>query len=340
MKLLKKNIILTGGCGFIGSNMCKLLIKKKYFVINIDCLAPPFNSIKMNHPKQNYKHYKININQTQKISFLIKKYNPVAIINFAAETHVDRSIDNNTKFYKTNLMGTVSLLNSIKKAKLKTEIKFIQISTDEVYGDFFNKNPAKETSPINPSSPYASSKASADISILSFYRTFNINFIITRCCNNYGPNQFPDKLIPKIILSCKKNFNIPIYGDGKQIREWIFVKDHCTAIYELLTNNKAKGIYNIGSEERIDNLSIVKMLLQQLRKKIYTKSKIIFVNDRPGHDKKYSINSNKIKKQTGWKNKTPFEKGIKKTIDWYLTNELMFKKNNNLLLKKRLGQIK
>jgi dTDP-glucose 4,6-dehydratase len=340
MKLIKKYIMLTGGCGFIGSNMCKFLIQKKYYVINIDCLAPPFNLIKINHPKTSYKHYKININETQKISFLIKKYKPVAVINFAAETHVDRSIDNNVKFYKTNLMGTISLLNSIKKSKLEKVIKFIQISTDEVYGDFSNKNLAKENSPIKPSSPYASSKASADISILSFYRTFKIKFIITRCCNNYGPNQFPDKLIPKTILSCKKNHNIPIYGNGKQIREWIFVKDHCIAIYKLLTNKKAQGIYNIGSGKRINNLCIVKLLLKQLRKKIHTKSEIVFVSDRPGHDKKYSINSNKITKLTNWKNKTPFGKGIKKTIDWYLTNDLMFKKNNILFLKKRLGQVK
>jgi len=330
-------IIITGGLGFIGSNFIKLLNKKKYHVINVDKIS--YSSNLRNIPKniKNYKFYKEDINNRSSIKNIINKYNPKIIFNLAAETHVDRSIDNPKNFIDSNILGIYNLLEVIRN--LKKKVKFVQVSTDEVYGDINNKRNSKEIDAYNPSSPYAASKAGGDLLIKSYIRTYKISSIITNCCNNYGPNQYPEKLIPTIIYNLIKKKEVPIYGSGKNIREWIYVEDHCDALIKIGEKGLIGENYNIGSGKSFSNIEVAKIIIKifsELKNKYKYTGKIKFIKDRPGHDIKYCLNSNKIKKELNWECKTSFNDGIKKTIEWYLSKfENNFFKNKKFT--KRLG---
>lgn len=330
-------IIVTGGLGFIGSNLIKLLEKKNYYIINIDKINYSSNVKNIPDNIQNYKFYKVDINNRTAIKNIINKYNPKIIYNLAAETHVDRSIDDPKNFINSNILGIYNLLEVIRS--LKKKIKFIQISTDEVYGDIENKKNSKELDAYNPSSPYAASKASGDLLIKSYIRTYKIFAIITNCCNNYGPNQYPEKLIPNIIYNLIRKEKIPIYGSGKNIREWIYVEDHCKALIKIGQKGLIGENYNIGSGKTFNNIEIAKIIIKifsKIKNKYQYKGKIKFVKDRPGHDLKYSLNSDKIKEELNWKCETNFNVGIKKTIEWYLGKfENNFFKNKKFI--KRLG---
>ena len=331
------SIIVTGGLGFIGSNLIKLLEKKNYYIINIDKINYSSNVKNIPDNIQNYKFYKEDINNRTAIKNIINKYNPKIIYNLAAETHVDRSIDDPKNFINSNILGIYNLLEVIRS--LKKKIKFIQISTDEVYGDIENKKNSKELDAYNPSSPYAASKASGDLLIKSYIRTYKIFAIITNCCNNYGPNQYPEKLIPTIIYNLIRKEKIPIYGSGKNIREWIYVEDHCKALIKIGQKGLIGENYNIGSGKTFNNIEIAKIIIKifsEIKNKYQYKGKIKFVKDRPGHDLKYSLNSDKIKEELNWKCETNFNVGIKKTIEWYLGKfENNFFKNKKFT--KRLG---
>jgi len=331
------SIIVTGGLGFIGSNLIKLLEKKNYYIINIDKINYSSNVKNIPDNIQNYKFYKEDINNRTAIKNIINKYNPKIIYNLAAETHVDRSIDDPKNFINSNILGIYNLLEVIRS--LKKKIKFIQISTDEVYGDIENKKNSKELDAYNPSSPYAASKASGDLLIKSYIRTYKISAIITNCCNNYGPNQYPEKLIPTIIYNLIRKEKIPIYGSGKNIREWIYVEDHCKALIKIGQKGLIGENYNIGSGKTFNNIEIAKIIIKifsKIKNKYQYKGKIKFVKDRPGHDLKYSLNSDKIKEELNWKCETNFNVGIKKTIEWYLGKfENNFFKNKKFT--KRLG---
>ena len=334
-----KKVIVTGGSGFIGSNLVKFLLKKNYFVINIDCLkysANPYNTKNLNKNK-NYVFYKLDINNKNRITKILKKYKPNAIFNLAAETHVDRSIDNPYNFIHSNILGTYNLLESILAYKKK--IKLIHISTDEVYGDVI-KGRSNENSAYEPSSPYSSSKASADHLVKAYIRTYKISAVISNCCNNYGPNQFPEKLIPKLIFNIINNKPLPIYGKGKNSREWMHVQDHCEALLLIYLKGKIGESYNIGSGINVKNIDLAKKLLKITKKKSRKnnkKNKIIFVKDRPGHDIRYALNNKKILKNLGWKAKISLNKGLSQTFDWYLNNKIFFKSVSKKLYVNRLG---
>jgi dTDP-glucose 4,6-dehydratase len=326
-----KTIVVTGGLGFIGSNLINILSKKNYFIINIDKVtyASNFNNISNNI--KNYKFYKQDINNQNFIKKILDKYKPSLIFNLAAETHVDRSIDSPKKFINSNINGVFNLLEAIRKFKKK--IKLIHISTDEVYGDIINNKYSKETDPYNPSSPYSASKASSDLLIKSYIRTYRIAAIITNCCNNYGPNQYPEKLIPNIIYKIINNEPIPIYGKGTNIREWIHVEDHCRALIKISNKGILGENYNIGSGVELNNIEIVKKIISSFKEiniNLANKAKFIFIQDRPGHDLRYSLNSSKIKKQLKWNCKYNFDKEIKKIIIWYIDkfNKNFFKIKN------------
>ena len=326
-----KKVIVTGGYGFIGSNLIASLIKKKYFVINIDKLSYSSNKYNLkNLNLKNYIFYKIDLNEKNKIIKLLKKYKPSAIFNLAAETHVDRSIDSPKPFIKSNINGVYNLLEAVRNyLKTKNKIKLIHVSTDEVYGDLgFTKKRANEDFAYKPSSPYAASKASADHLIKSYIRTYKFPAVISNCSNNYGPRQFPEKLIPKIIFNILNKKPIPIYAKGINSREWIFVDDHCEALEIIYRKGKIGENYNIGSGINMTNLQLTKLILQLIKKefpKILVKSKIIYVKDRPGHDIRYAINSNKIRREFKWKPQTEIAAGLKKTINWYLKNPNYYK---------------
>jgi dTDP-glucose 4,6-dehydratase len=332
-----KTIIVTGGLGFIGSNLIELLSKKNYFIVNIDKCSYASNPNSIFKNLKNYKFYKEDINNKSIIKNIIAKYNPLTIFNLAAESHVDRSIDNPKKFIITNINGVFTLLEIIKENKKK--IKLIHVSTDEVYGDIKKKQKSKETDAYKPSSPYSASKASGDLLIKSYIRTYKIPAIITNCCNNFGPNQYPEKLIPTVIYNILNKKLIPIYGKGNNEREWIYVKDHCDALIKV----EKKGIigenYNIGSGIILSNIKIVNKILN-ISKKIYdsenVKSKIHFIKDRPGHDLRYCLDSSKIKNSLGWKCNSNFDQRIKETIIWYKNKfEINYFKNKNF--KQRIG---
>ena len=336
-----KKIIVTGGSGFIGSNLVHYLIKKKYFVINIDKMTYSSNNFYKKKIKKNFfRFYKIDLNNKKKLQKIINKYKPKAIFNLAAETHVDRSIDSPNQFINSNILGVFNLLEIIRKnKKIKNNIKLIHISTDEVYGDIKKKR-SNENFPYNPSSPYSATKASADHLIKSYVRTFGIPAIISNCCNNYGPFQFPEKLIPKMITNIIQNKALPIYSKGLNSREWIFVEDHCEALLRIFKKGKIGESYNVGSGINIKNINLIKLLLKIFKQKnfkIGKNVKIKFVKDRPGHDFRYALNSRKISKNLGWKSKIKLEKGLKETIDWYLNNIEFITSISKKLYQRRLG---
>ena len=332
-----KTVIVTGGLGFIGSNLINILNSKDYFIINIDKLSYASNLKNINSNIKNYKFYKEDINNKNFVKNILNKYNPSIIYNLAAETHVDRSIDGPTNFINSNILGVFNILESIKNHKNK--IKLIQISTDEVYGDIKKNYKSKENDAYNPSSPYAASKASGDLLIKSYIRTYKLNAIITNCCNNYGPNQYPEKLIPTIIYNLIKNKSIPIYGNGKNIREWIYVKDHCNALIKISKYGKSGENYNIGSGVVFNNIEITKKIISifnNLNNNIVPRSIIYFTKDRPGHDLRYCLDSSKIKKLKKWECTSDFESKIKETIIWY-TNKFETNYFKNKEYKKRIG---
>ena len=336
-----KKVIVTGGLGFIGSNLIGLLIKKKYFVINIDKItySSNFYNTKEFKKSKNYKFIKCDINN-KKFKKIIYKYKPVGIFNLAAETHVDRSIDDPKSFVQSNIVGVYNLLEYFKDYSKKYRSKLIHISTDEVYGDIL-KGRTNEKYPYNPSSPYAASKAASDLLLLSYIRTFKIPAIITNCSNNYGPKQHPEKLIPKIIFNIMNNKTLPIYGTGKNSREWIYVKDHCSALIKVFKKGKLGENYNIGSNKNLSNIVIAKTLIKIAKKrmKLGNKVRINFLKDRPGHDLRYALNSIKMKNKLNWNTKINFNKGINDTLDWYIKNKSFFNSIKKKDFTKRIGKI-
>ena len=335
-----KKIVVTGGLGFIGSNLIELLIKKNYFIINIDKVtySSNFYNVKEFKSLRNYKFIKCKIGD-KKFLKILNKYKPSCIFNLAAETHVDRSIDNPDNFISSNIVDVYKLLESFKKYIKKNKCKLIHISTDEVYGHIL-KGRTTEKFPYNPSSPYAASKAASDHLVNSFVRTYKIPAIVTNCSNNYGPKQHPEKLIPKLIFNILNNRYLPIYGKGLNSREWIYVKDHCEALYKIYLNGRIGSFYNIGSNKNLTNIQVTKELLKIAKKtiKIGKKVKIKFITDRPGHDKRYALNSKKIIEELKWKPKTNFNEGIKLTFEWYNKNKMYYKSLNKKDIIKRLGR--
>ena len=336
-----KKIIVTGGLGFIGSNLIKILLKKNYKVLNVDKVtyASNFYNTKLFKKDKNYKFVKCDLTNIQKLTKIVNNYKPDGIFNLAAETHVDRSIDGPRNFIDSNIIGVFNLLEIFKNfSKKNPKTKLIHISTDEVYGDIL-KGRSDENYPYIPSSPYAASKASSDHLVFSYVRTYKIPAMVTNCSNNYGPRQHPEKLIPKLIYNLINNKNLPIYGDGKNSREWIHVDDHCEALILVLKKGKIGSFYNIGSNKNLNNLEITKYLLKLAKLKFKTKlkSKIKFVKDRPGHDIRYALNSNKIKNEFNWQPKIKFSEGIRKTFNWYLNNIDYYKSISKKDIVKRLG---
>ena len=337
-----KKIIVTGGSGFIGSNLVNFLIKKRYFVINIDKLTYASNRVNEKiRNKKNYKFFKIDIKNKKKLLNIFNKYKPSGIFNLAAETHVDRSIDGPKNFIETNINGTFTLLECLRISKRRgINPKLIHISTDEVYGDIKNNQRSDENFKYDPSSPYSASKAGADHLVKSYIRTFGIRAVISNCCNNYGPYQFPEKLIPKTIFNILNNKELPIYAKGNNSREWIHVLDHCKALLTLYLKGKLGDCYNVGTGNNMKNINLVKKILIIFKKyeiNVGKNVKIKFVKDRPGHDFRYALDSRKIRRKLKWKPKINFEKGLRETINWYLGNQTFLKKFQKKYYYKRLG---
>jgi len=338
--MISKNIIVTGGLGFIGSNLIELLLKKKYNILNIDKItySSNFYNVKNFKSSKNYKFIKCDIGD-KKIKNIFFKFKPKCIFNLAAETHVDRSIDDPKKFIYSNIVGVYNLLENFKKYSQKYNSKLIHISTDEVFGDIL-KGRSSEKYPYNPSSPYAASKAAADHLINSYIRTYKLPIIVTNCSNNFGPKQHPEKLIPKLIYNILNNRPLPIYGRGTNSREWIYVIDHCEALFEIFKKGKIGQFYNIGSNKNLSNIEVCKNILEVAQKKIKIrdKVKIVYVKDRPGHDIRYALDSRKIKKELKFKPKINFKDGIKLTFDWYRNNKSYYKSLLKKDIVKRLGK--
>jgi dTDP-glucose 4,6-dehydratase len=306
------SILVTGGFGFIGSNFVRYMSDKTESIV-VDALK--YGSNENNLKDLDYKFVKGTICDYESMAELVK--NVDAIVNFAAETHVDRSISNPYAFIESNVIGTYTILEAMRK--VNPEARLVHVSTDEVYGDI-EEGSFREGDALKPSSPYSASKASADMFVLAYVRTYELDAVITRCTNNYGPYQFPEKLIPKTIIRAKKDMKIPIYGTGKNVRDWIYVNDHCEAINLVLERGERGEIYNISSGEEKTNLEVVSEILRIMEKPDLAE----FVEDRPGHDVRYSLDSSKIRK-LGWKPKYGFSEGLKETVEWYLENEWWWK---------------
>lgn len=328
-----KTILVTGGAGFIGSNFIKILYNKypEMRIINLDLLTYAGNLENIEEFKEGnrYRFIKGSIGDEKILDELFKVEDITYVVNFAAESHVDRSIEDPSIFVKTNVLGTQTLLESSKRAWIngkdtygyptyKDNVKYLQVSTDEVYGTLGKTGMFTELTPIAPNSPYSASKASSDLIVRAYYETFKFPMNITRCSNNYGPYQFPEKLIPLMINNCKKEQSLPVYGDGMQIRDWLHVSDHCEAILTVLFKGREGEVYNIGGNNEKANIEIVRLILKTLGK---PESLIKYVEDRLGHDKRYAIDNTKITTELGWSPKYTFEQGIKETIEWYLMNE-------------------
>jgi dTDP-glucose 4,6-dehydratase len=318
-----KKILVTGGAGFIGSNFVNYLLsnRKDISVVNLDKLTYAGNLKNLVEVENlpNYTFIKGDIINNELVRYIFEKFGITHVINFAAESHVDRSILGSEVFFRTNVLGTNVLLEN---AKLFGVEKFIQISTDEVYGSLGPEGQFEETTPLQPNSPYAASKAAADMMALAFHHTYGVPVVITRCSNNYGQFQFPEKLIPLMIINILNNKKLPVYGDGLNVRDWIYVIDHNKAVELVLDKGKVGEVYNIGANTEKPNIEIVKLILNQLGK---SEELIEYVKDRPGHDRRYAINSGKIKKELGWQAGFTFEDAMKDTINWYLENELWWK---------------
>ncbi|NMB82864.1 MAG: dTDP-glucose 4,6-dehydratase [Ignavibacteria bacterium] len=319
-----KKILVTGGAGFIGSNFIRYVLSKRndLFIVNLDKLTYAGNLENLvdveNHP--NYFFVKGDIVNNELVDYLFKKYSFNYVINFAAESHVDRSILGSEVFYTTNVLGTNVLLEAAKRYGIE---KFVQISTDEVYGSLGPTGLFTEETPLSPNSPYSSSKAAADLMALSFHHTFGLPVVITRCSNNYGPYQFPEKLIPLMIINALHNKKLPVYGDGLNVRDWVYVLDHNKAVELVLEKGKPGEVYNIGASREMKNIDIVKLILSKMNK---SEELIEYVKDRPGHDRRYAINSSKIQNELNWKPTFNFDSAIKDTIEWYLNSKSWWEK--------------
>lgn len=313
-----KKILVTGGAGFIGSNYINsVLSASDDLIVNIDKLTYAGNLENLSgiEEKNNYHFVKGDITNSELIDYLFSKYKFSHVVNFAAESHVDRSILGSEIFFKTNVIGTNILLEAARRYNVD---KFLQVSTDEVYGSLGETGLFTEQTPLSPNSPYSSSKASADMMAMSFYHTYGMPVLITRCSNNYGQLQFPEKLIPLMIINALNDKKLPVYGDGMNVRDWIYVLDHNKAIDLVLDKGRIGEVYNIGASREMPNIEIVKLILKKLGK---GEDLIEYVKDRLGHDRRYAIDSSKIQNELGWAPKFDFENAIENTIDWYLENK-------------------
>lgn len=314
-----KTILVTGGAGFIGSNFINYFLEKnyQYKIINLDKLtyAGNLENLRTSEKKENYYFVKGDITNNELVEYLFRKFEFNYVVNFAAESHVDRSILGSEVFYRSNVIGTNVLLEASRRHKIE---KFVQVSTDEVYGSLGPTGLFTEERPLSPNSPYSSSKAAADMMALSFFHTYGLPVVITRCSNNYGPFQFPEKLIPLMIINSLNGKNLPVYGDGLNVRDWVYVIDHNRAVETVMINGRPGQVYNIGASREMKNIDIVKLILAKLGK---PESLIQYVKDRPGHDRRYAIDSSKIQSELGWKPEFDFEMAMEQTIDWYLGNK-------------------
>lgn len=327
-------ILVTGGAGFIGSSVVRAGVACGFNMINVDCLtyAANLQNLKVVEGSPLYSFEKVDICDATAVQYLFEKHNPDAVMHLAAESHVDRSIDSPGAFMRTNVIGTFNLLQSTRQhweqlpAHKKDEFRFHHVSTDEVYGDLEMDDPAfTETTPYDPSSPYSASKASSDHLVRAWARTYGLPVLITNCSNNYGPFQFPEKLIPVVILKALHKDSIPVYGKGDNIRDWLYVDDHVEALFTVLHKGKLGETYNIGGNNERKNLELVKSICslmdQHIGGKFSHKSLIKFVQDRPGHDRRYAINASKINNDLGWTPSMSWDEGFEKTIQWYADNE-------------------
>jgi dTDP-glucose 4,6-dehydratase len=314
-------ILVTGGLGFIGSSFCHYAINSHpdAEVTNVDKIGMGANlsNLKDLEKEKRYRFVKGDIRDSELITGLVKEAD--AIVNFAAETHVDRSIADPDAFLQNNTVGTFTILEALRKHN--SQAKLVQVSTDEVYGEI-PEGSFTEDAPPNPSNPYSASKAAADMFVLAYFRTYKLNTSITRCTNNYGPYQLPEKLVPKTIIRALKNLKIPVYGTGMNVRDWIYVQDHCEAIDLVLTKGQSGSIYNVSASNEMPNIEIIRKILKQLGR---DQGLVTFVQDRPGHDVRYSLNSSRIRSELGWKPKHSFEKALNETVDWYVHNESWWK---------------
>lgn len=329
-----KNILVTGGSGFIGSNFIHYVFEKTDFdgrIINLDTLTYAGNpdnllDVEKKFAGKRYFFEKADICDHSSVCEILKKYEIDTLIHFAAESHVDRSIHGPAEFINTNIVGTFSLLEAVRILwKDRDDVLFHHISTDEVYGSLGDTGYFFETTPYDPRSPYSASKASSDHLVSAYHHTYNLPITMSNCTNNYGPYQFPEKLIPVIIFNIKDEKNLPIYGDGKNIRDWIFVDDHNSGVWSIVTRGRTGETYNIGGENEWENIRLVHTLCEKMAAKFgkeqdHYKKLITYVNDRPGHDRRYAINCDKIKTALGWKQSLSFDEGLDFTIDWYLSN--------------------
>ena len=327
-----KNLLVTGGAGFIGSNFVQYILEHSdtVRVLNLDLLTYAGNlaNLKGCENDERYHFVRGDIRDRKLLEQLFLEYEIDTVVHFAAESHVDRSITEPEIFLSTNVLGTQALLDAAKDSwkiepdnkysqEYKEDVKFLQVSTDEVYGALGKEGMFTETTPLAPNSPYSASKASADMVVRAYHNTFGLPVNITRCSNNYGPYQFPEKLIPLMIHNAQNDKALPVYGDGMQVRDWLHVKDHCAAIWTVLQKGRIGEVYNVGGNNEKANIEIVKLILQQLGK---PESLIEYVQDRPGHDRRYAIDNTKITTELGWQPEYMFEQGIAETIDWYLQN--------------------
>ena len=319
-------IVVTGGAGFIGSNFIFYMMKNypNKRIICLDKLTYAGNLITLAHVLNNpsFRFVKADICDRKAVYKLFEEEHPDIVVNFAAESHVDRSIENPEVFLQTNIFGTATLMDACRKFGIT---RYHQVSTDEVYGDLPLERPDlffTEESPIHTSSPYSASKASADLLVLAYHRTYGLPVTISRCSNNYGPYHFPEKLIPLMIIKCLNNEALPVYGEGRNVRDWLYVTDHCKAIDLIIHNGRVGEVYNIGGHNEMRNIDIVKLICKTLDK---PESLITYVTDRKGHDMRYAIDPTKIHSELGWKPETMFAEGIQKTIQWYLENEKWWK---------------
>ncbi|MGV8117442.1 dTDP-glucose 4,6-dehydratase [Methanothrix soehngenii] len=310
------NLLVTGGLGFIGSNFIRLMLNRHddCRILNLDAQGFGSNILNLRDLKDDrrYTFFRGDIADSSLVSSLVEKAD--LVVNFAAETHVDRSISRPDSFLHSNVNGVFCLLEAIRDHN--PSVRYVQISTDEVYGDIL-RGSSTEDSTLRPSSPYSASKAAGDVFVLAYARTYGLEAMITRCTNNYGPYQFPEKLIPKTIIRAKEGLKIPIYGTGENVRDWIYVTDHCRAVEQVLNRGRRGEIYNISAGEERTNLFIAKFILEMLGK---SEDQIEFVEDRPGHDARYSLDSSRIRKELGWRPERSFEEGLQTTVEWYLQN--------------------
>ena len=314
-------LLVTGGLGFIGSNFIRYMLTQydDVQITNLDKLSIGSNPANLKDVKtdQRYRFVKGDITDRELVKTLMNEAD--IVVNVAAETHVDRSISNPQPFFESNTLGTFNLLEAARKADIKA---FLHVSTDEIYGATPQAISFKESDRLHPSNPYSASKAAADMFVIAYHKTYNLKTLVTRCTNNFGPYQFPEKFIPKVIIRALLNLRIPLYGSGKQIRDWIYVTDHCEAIDLIVKKGSPGGIYNISAGNELENVKIAGLILKLLGK---PKEMIEFVEDRPGHDIRYNIDSTKIKAELEWKPKHNFEQALKKTVGWYTSNEWWWK---------------